>query len=583
MNTTNKLIKNKKDQARMDAIVKGLNVTPMTTQSTSQPEMTLSYPSNEQYITVTLDKLRPYEHNPRKTRNPNFETIKESIRRRGLDHKPNITRRPGEDFYIIADGGNTRIQALKELFTETQDPRFWSISCQYKPWKGDTADNVEAELDLLIGHLIENDTRADLSFIEKALGILQAKEYYEQKLSKKLSARDLSRALEADGYIISKTLITKMESCVKHLYPFIPDVLFNGLGHTQIDKLLSIRNNSSEVWHQYQFDNDNTFLQLWGDNLSLCNEESPFNIKTFQEHLITAMLEELGEDTTSYEALYLEIDLDEQKFRKLATKQQELDQKITGSISSPLEIPMETPVSPIQKPKQVTESQVKSAKSVTETNPMPTSTTLLTPAENADDFIAAFDIDENSNIQFHQHSANDKTMVDVAELPNSTGINTTLSEHFMNDFGLVPGMSVQAQREQKAQENGLSFALTGRQPVADIWQIYPARKHKAEAYSLALDIAETVQIDELVEHIIKEPVDYSYRIKPRPITLNADAQAIYDLLVMLETDDLSQERNCQFNTALLLGTAEQYPSIDDVTLVKIFRLIRLVRYIRASN
>ncbi len=129
---------------------------------------------------MTLDKLRPYEHNPRKTRNPNFEMIKESIRRRGLDHKPNITRRPGEDFYIIADGGNTRIQALKELFTETKDPKFWSISCQYKPWQGETADSVEAELNLLIGHLIENDTRADLSFIEKALGILQAKEYYEK-------------------------------------------------------------------------------------------------------------------------------------------------------------------------------------------------------------------------------------------------------------------------------------------------------------------------------------------------------------------------------------------------------------------
>nr|WP_258271303.1 hypothetical protein [Aggregatibacter actinomycetemcomitans] len=37
-------------------------------------------------VMLTLDKLRPYEHNPRKTRNPNFEMIKESIRRRGLGH-----------------------------------------------------------------------------------------------------------------------------------------------------------------------------------------------------------------------------------------------------------------------------------------------------------------------------------------------------------------------------------------------------------------------------------------------------------------------------------------------------------------
>ncbi len=35
------------------------------------------YSSDEEYITVTLDRVRPaYEHNP-KTRNPNFEMIKE--------------------------------------------------------------------------------------------------------------------------------------------------------------------------------------------------------------------------------------------------------------------------------------------------------------------------------------------------------------------------------------------------------------------------------------------------------------------------------------------------------------------------
>ncbi len=39
-----------------------------------------------------------------------------------------------------------------------------------------------------------------------------------------------------------------MERCVLYLYPYIPDVLFKGLGHTQIDKLLAIRGNAEEVW-----------------------------------------------------------------------------------------------------------------------------------------------------------------------------------------------------------------------------------------------------------------------------------------------------------------------------------------------
>ncbi len=315
--------------------IKNYDVIVVDTRGTrDQTANATSYPTQAQYITVTLDKLRPYEHNPRKTRNPNFEMIKESIRRRGLDHKPNITQRPGEPYYIIADGGNTRIQALKELFTETQDQRFWSIECLYKPWKGDSADSVEAELDLLIGHLIENDTRADLSFIEKALGIQQAKEYYEKKLGTELSSRELSTELEKDGYIIHQTNISKMERRVIFLYPYIPDVLFNGLGHTPIDKLLAIRNNALSVWQNYQFNTDIQFDDIWQNSLSRCNEDNPFNIKDFQHNLINEMMDILedSENSPTYELLYLEIDLDEQRFKKLAQKQQEITASVDQSL-----------------------------------------------------------------------------------------------------------------------------------------------------------------------------------------------------------------------------------------------------------
>ncbi len=89
-----------KDEKRLAAIAKGLNVSPISNTAPSYQTATPAhYSSDEEYITVTLDKLRPYEHNPRKTRNPNFEMIKESIHV-GLDHKPNITRRPGEDFTL---------------------------------------------------------------------------------------------------------------------------------------------------------------------------------------------------------------------------------------------------------------------------------------------------------------------------------------------------------------------------------------------------------------------------------------------------------------------------------------------------
>lgn len=559
------IAKNKKQQSQLDAIAKGLNVQPINNQSAAYQTTTAThYPAQSKYITVTLDKLRPYEHNPRKTRNPNFEMIKESIRRRGLDHKPNITQRPGEPFYIIADGGNTRIQALKELFTETQDQRFWSIECLYKPWKGESADSVEAELDLLIGHLIENDTRADLTFIEKALGIQQAKEYYEKKLGKALSSRELSTELEKDGYIISHTLIAKMEKCINFLYPYIPDVLFNGLGHAPIDKLLAIRNNALAIWQNYQFELDVSFDEIWGNSLSRCNDDQPFHIKTFQDYLIDEMSSMLG-DRVSYEVLYLEIDLDEQKFKKMAQKQHEIQQSVQESIQDVQAFntpqPQETTLDTLSQPSVVTTPKM----TTTEKKSIPAPVLKQASVEISPSFEDEAD-NKTEDEEFDETNA------------NSEGLSFDFAKNLTQQFGITPGMSIQEQRQQRAEENGLSFACVGRQPVDDIWKIYPGRQHKVEAYSLALDIAESVGLTDYIEHVVKEPVDYTYRVKPLDKDVSGVAQMCYDFLNLLQTD-VHPQTSFTLLPEYLLNTQE----IDDTTLVKLFRLIRLVRYIRSEG
>ena len=559
------IAKNKKQQSQLDAIAKGLNVQPINNQSAAYQTTTAThYPAQSKYITVTLDKLRPYEHNPRKTRNPNFEMIKESIRRRGLDHKPNITQRPGEPFYIIADGGNTRIQALKELFTETQDQRFWSIECLYKPWKGESADSVEAELDLLIGHLIENDTRADLTFIEKALGIQQAKEYYEKKLGKALSSRELSTELEKDGYIISHTLIAKMEKCINFLYPYIPDVLFNGLGHAPIDKLLAIRNNALAIWQNYQFELEVSFDEIWGHSLARCNDDQPFHIKVFQDHLIDEMSSMLG-DRVSYEVLYLEIDLDEQKFKKMAQKQHEIQQSVQESIQDVQAFntpqPQETALDTLSQPSVVTTPKM----TTTEKKSIPAPVLKQASVEISPSFEDEAD-NKTEDEEFDETNA------------NSEGLSFDFAKNLTQQFGITPGMSIQEQRQQRAEENGLSFACVGRQPVDDIWKIYPGRQHKVEAYSLALDIAESVGLTDYIEHVVKEPVDYTYRVKPLDKDVSGVAQMCYDFLNLLQTD-VHPQTSFTLLPEYLLNTQE----IDDTTLVKLFRLIRLVRYIRSEG
>ena len=555
------IAKNKKQQSQLDAIAKGLNVQPINNQSAAYQTTTAThYPAQSKYITVTLDKLRPYEHNPRKTRNPNFEMIKESIRRRGLDHKPNITQRPGEPFYIIADGGNTRIQALKELFTETQDQRFWSIECLYKPWKGESADSVEAELDLLIGHLIENDTRADLTFIEKALGIQQAKEYYEKKLGKALSSRELSSELENDGYIIANTTVAKMERCINFLYPYIPDVLFNGLGHAPIDKLLAIRNNALAIWQNYQFELEVSFDEIWGHSLARCNDDQPFHIKVFQDYLIDEMSSMLG-DRVSYEVLYLEIDLDEQKFKKMAQKQHEIQQSVQESIQDVQTFntpqPQETVLDTLSQPNVVNTPKM----TTTEKKSIPAPVLKQASVEISPSFE-----NESDDKEFDETNA------------NSEGLSFDFAKNLTQQFGITPGMSIQEQRQQRAEENGLSFACVGRQPVDDIWKIYPGRQHKVEAYSLALDIAESVGLTDYIEHVVKEPVDYTYRVKPLDKDVSGVAQMCYDFLNLLQTD-VHPQTSFTLLPEYLLNTQE----IDDTTLVKLFRLIRLVRYIRSEG
>jgi hypothetical protein len=85
-------------------------------------------------IVVTLDELRPYELNPRLKRNPLYDEIKASIKERGLDAPPPITRRPGADHYIIRNGDNTRLVILRELWSETKEECFFRIACQFRPW-----------------------------------------------------------------------------------------------------------------------------------------------------------------------------------------------------------------------------------------------------------------------------------------------------------------------------------------------------------------------------------------------------------------------------------------------------------------
>lgn len=202
-------------------------------------------PMGEMQMILTLDQLAPNPDNPRTTRNPRYDEIKASIRARGLDSVPKVTRDPdsNSDAYIFSDGGNTRYAILSELWQETGDERFWRINVVFKPWPG--------RLQCVIGHLAENEVRGDLTFIEKALGVRRARELYEEEHGK-VSVRKFAQLLTNDGMPLDASSISRMMNTVDYLWPSMPQLLLAGIGRPQINALLALRQGALELWLEYE-------------------------------------------------------------------------------------------------------------------------------------------------------------------------------------------------------------------------------------------------------------------------------------------------------------------------------------------
>ncbi|WP_353980859.1 ParB family protein [Salinicola endophyticus] len=243
----------------------------------------LPAPVREQPITLRLAQLRPYDRNPRTHLNPKYDEIKESIRAVGLKQKLTVTQRPGDDRYMISDGGNTRLQILNELYQETGDERFNQQDCHFVPWQG--------EINVLAGHLAENDNRGQLSWIERARGIFEAKRMLEEEAGESISQRELTKRLRLLGYTIDQSHISRMLYTIEHFLPTLPLTLDAGMGRPQIEKLISYRQFCEECWTRcadYWMEHaddlgegeqwaknvvDGDFAQAWHEEMTLLDHE----------------------------------------------------------------------------------------------------------------------------------------------------------------------------------------------------------------------------------------------------------------------------------------------------------------------
>ncbi|QOH75218.1 ParB family protein [Escherichia coli] len=260
---------------------------------------------------LTLDQLRPNPDNPRTTRNPRYDDIKNSIHARGLDTVPKVTRMPDSepDVYIFSDGGNTRYQILTELWKETGDPRFYRIHVLFKPWPG--------RLQCVIGHLAENEVRGELTFIEKAQGIHKARLIYEEQLNKSVSMRELSSLLTEQGLPVDASSISRMENALKYLYPWIPDLMESGLGGPQVRNLLALRQDAERVWGQFALASgtDAEFDSVFGESCRKFNSPELWSLEMFRDELIGDLLQALPHPSLDYDRWLLELDPKERNRR----------------------------------------------------------------------------------------------------------------------------------------------------------------------------------------------------------------------------------------------------------------------------
>jgi len=180
-------------EARRRLVAESLQVGNPGNRSTDLPAQ--ADPLHDCQIELVVDDIRPYENNPRRVSNTRFAQIKESIRASGIRNPLTVTRRPGEAHFIVEAGGNTRLLAIQHLWAETRDARFRRLMVLFRPWRG--------ENHVLTAHLIENELRGEMTFWDKASGVVALKARLETEQGHALSLRQLEDAMKALGLSVN--------------------------------------------------------------------------------------------------------------------------------------------------------------------------------------------------------------------------------------------------------------------------------------------------------------------------------------------------------------------------------------------
>ncbi|PJR61326.1 ParB family protein [Klebsiella sp. K-Nf6] len=495
-------------------------------------------PVNEMPMVLTLEQLRPNPDNPRTSRNPKYEDIKASIRARGLDSVPKVTRDPEspEEVYIFSDGGNTRYSILTELYAETGDERFRRVQCIVKPWPG--------RLQCVLGHLAENDVRGELSFIEKAFGIEKARDIYEEQLGREVSQRELADLLKEAGYPVHHSNISRMVATIEYLWPWMPNLLNSGMGRPQITQLIALRTAAEKAWQTFsqsvELPPEQEFNDIFGGVCRAFDDPDHYSADIFKEELIAALLKAMPDPQLTYDSWLIELDPQEQNRRKLFGAPEPLPQHVLDADKTHDE---PSPPPDAEPPSVTTDSGSTRKKPV------------ITGGDSSD----------------HIDLPPDEEQLDLYAGNISGDSTSDLSDTLL---GAEPEPVDGDDPLLEPPANTITFAANGLEPVTDIWHI-PALQDDVEhlqdiAFRLAFELAEVMGIEDVIQED-KSLLGAGYSLPP-----NANGELLAALYGGGSYTPLSTL------TGFLLGASSPFdePLLNDVYAAKFLRLIRVVRRLR---
>ena len=525
-------------------------------------------PVSEMAMVLTLDQLRPNPDNPRNAKNPRYEDIKASVRARGLDSIPKVTRDPdGEDVYIFSDGGNTRYQILTELWRETGDERFYRLHTIFKPWPG--------RLKCLVGHLAENEVRGDLTYIDKALGVHKARIIYEEQLGRSVTLRELSDLLGKEGYPIDNSSVSRMEDTLNYIYPYMPRMLENGMSRGQVVPLLSLRSSALKVWKTFSVDvNPGVSLDdVFGETCRVFDEPDSYSLEVFRDEFIGQLVKALPHPSLNYDRWLIELDPKEQKRRE--------------QFGEP----------PAMPPLTLSHSPERPGGKSAPFTVLPDDTTAVTPVTGLrSGTLTGSTRPEPAPEPAGNTMLPDHTGISPGSLPRSEIQNDLfggrpvitgdgVSNSAEHGTGLVSPGSLSLASAIGEQDDALpvpagsvSFAETGLEPVSDIWLI-PAMQDDVEhlqdmAYRLVYEIAEAMGCESGINED-KSPQSAGFSV--------SGSGSEFSLFLAGLSGRLPNQQCNMFMFCLnFFGSQEpaDTPVFDDVMVVKMMRLIRIIRRLR---